>query len=100
MIQVCKCTGERSVSMRLKDKVVLVTASTRGIGQAIVQACAKEGAIVYMAARNLEKADERAGELNSQGFNVKTVYNDAYEKETYISMIDEVVRNEGRINEL
>ena len=37
--------------MRLKDKVVLVTASTRGIGLAIVKACAKEGAIVYMAAR-------------------------------------------------
>ncbi len=27
--------------MRLKDKVVLVTASTRGIGLAIVKACAK-----------------------------------------------------------
>ena len=34
--------------MRLQDKVVLVTASTRGIGLATVQACAKEGAIVYM----------------------------------------------------
>lgn len=86
--------------MRLKDKVVLITASTRGIGLATVQACAKEGAIVYMAARNLEIAAERAKELNDQGFNVKTVYNDAYKKSTYISMIDEVVKNEGRIDVL
>ena len=34
--------------MRLKGKVVVVTASTRGIGLAIVKACAAEGAIVYM----------------------------------------------------
>ena len=46
--------------MRLKDKVVLITASTRGIGLATVQACAKEGAIVYMAARNRERAEDRA----------------------------------------
>ena len=38
--------------MRLKDKVILVTASTRGIGLAIVKKCAGEGAKVYMAARN------------------------------------------------
>ena len=36
--------------MRLENKVVLITASTRGIGLACVKACAKEGAIVYMAA--------------------------------------------------
>jgi len=49
--------------MRLNDKVVLVTASTRGIGLA----CAKEGAIVYMAARNPERAQEIADHLNTEG---------------------------------
>ncbi len=86
--------------MRLKDKVVLVTASTRGIGFAIVQACAKEGATVYMAVRNLETGGSRAKELNDEGFNVKVVYNDAYKKDTYISMIEEVVKEEGRIDVL
>ena len=42
--------------MKLKNKIVLITASTRGIGLACVKACAKEGATVYMAARNLELA--------------------------------------------
>jgi len=32
--------------MRLKDKAILITASTRGIGLACVKACAGEDAIV------------------------------------------------------
>ena len=46
--------------MRLQEKVILVTASTRGIGLAIVKKCAREGAKVYMAARNIERAQEIA----------------------------------------
>jgi len=86
--------------MRLKDKVVLITASTRGIGLATVKACAREGAVVYMAARNLERAGEIASELNNEGLRVKTVYNDASKKDTYISMIEEVIKNEGKIDVL
>jgi len=52
--------------MRLKDKVVLVTASTRGIGLSCVRACAREGATVYMAARNLQRAQEIANSLNTR----------------------------------
>ena len=46
--------------MRLKDKVILITASTRGIGLAIVKKCAEEGARVYMAARDMKRAQEIA----------------------------------------
>lgn len=84
--------------MRLEKKVALVTASTRGIGLACVQRMAKEGAIVYMGARNLERAQARAKELNDQGCTVKVVYNDATEKETYTSMVEEVIKQEGRID--
>ena len=86
--------------MRLKDKVILVTASTRGIGLAIAQACAKEGAKVYMGARNLERAKARADEMNAAGGNVKYVYNDATKEETYVTMIEEVIEQEGHIDVL
>lgn len=86
--------------MRLKDKIVLITASTRGIGLACVKACAKEGATVYMAARNLELAKEEADKLNAQGCNVKYVYNDAGKPETYITMTEDVVKDAGRIDVL
>ena len=86
--------------MRLDNKVVLITASTRGIGLSCVKACAKEGAIVYMAARNPETAAKIANELNAQGYCVKYVYNDAGKPSTFLSMVDEVVENEGHLDVL
>ena len=86
--------------MKLKDKVVIVTASTRGIGLAVTEACAKEGAVVYMAARNLERAEREASRLNNEGFRVRCVYNDASVPDSYVSMTDEVAKNEGRIDVL
>ena len=82
--------------MRLKDKTVLVTASTRGIGLAIVRKCAEEGARVYMAARNPDLAREIAKTIT----NAKYVYNDAGKPETFSSMVEEVVRDAGRIDVL
>lgn len=86
--------------MRLEGKVILVTASTRGIGRSIVEACAREGAKVYMGARNLERAKNVAEELNAAGGCVSYVYNNAMEEESYLAMIDEVVEREGRIDVL
>ena len=82
--------------MRLKDKVILVTASTRGIGLAIVKKCAEEGARMYMAARDMERAQEIANTLNG----VKCVYNDATKPETFTTMVEEVVQDAGRIDVL
>lgn len=82
--------------MELTEKVILVTASTRGIGLAIVKKCAAEGAQVYMAARNLDRAQKIANTLNR----VKCVYNDATKPETFTSMVEEVVQDAGRIDVL
>ena len=82
--------------MRLKDKVVLITASTRGIGLACVTECVKEGAAVYMAARNVKRAQEIADTMDG----VKCVYNDATKPDTFLSMVDDVVNDAGRIDVL
>lgn len=82
--------------MRLNGKVILVTASTRGIGLAIVKKCAQEGASVYMAARDMGRAQEIANTLSG----VKWVYNDATKPETFVSMVEDTVRDAGRIDVL
>lgn len=82
--------------MSLENKVILVTASTRGIGLAIVKKCAREGAKVYMAARNLPQAREIAETLEK----VACVYNDATQPETFSSMVEDVVADAGRIDVL
>ena len=82
--------------MRLKDKAILVTASNRGIGFAIVKKCAEEGAKVYMAARDMERAQKIANSMNG----VKCVYNDATKPETFISMVEDVIQDAGRMDVL
>ncbi len=86
--------------MRLQNKVVLITASTRGIGLACVRACAREGATVYMAARNPERAKEIAFSLSAEGQNVKCVYNDATDPPSFSTMVEQVVNDCGKIDVL
>ena len=86
--------------MKLQNKVILITASTRGIGLACVKECAKEGATVYMAARNLALAKAEADKLISHGYNVKCVYNDASKPESFVTMIEDVINDSGRIDVL
>ena len=82
--------------MRLAGKIILITASTRGIGLSIVKKCAREGALVYLAARDLERAQQIADTLDG----AKCVYNDATKPETFSSMVESVVADAGRIDVL
>ena len=86
--------------MRLKDKVVAVTASSRGIGLASARACAREGAVVFFAARDPERAETEAEKLRQEGCRAFCVYNDAGKPETYGKMVDQIVEKTGRLDVL
>ena len=86
--------------MRLKDKVVAVTASTRGIGLAAAQACARAGAMVYFAARNPELAENEAQKLRKEGHRAFCAYHDAGKPETYVEMVEQIVKATGRLDVL
>jgi len=55
---------------------------------------------VYMAARNPERAQEIADALNSEGCNVKWVFNDATKPETFTSMVNDVAEDAGGLDVL
>jgi NAD(P)-dependent dehydrogenase (short-subunit alcohol dehydrogenase family) len=57
---------EDTVDLKLTDKVVLVTGSTAGIGFAIGQALATEGAHVYVNGRTQERVDAAVASIRSQ----------------------------------
>lgn len=82
----------------LEHKVALVTSATRGIGFACAQKLAEEGAKVYLAARRLDAAREAAYAIEAKGGKAYTVYFDADKKETFHSMVEEVGRQEGRLD--
>ncbi|MEG2038381.1 MAG: SDR family oxidoreductase [Oscillospiraceae bacterium] len=80
----------------LENKVALVTASTRGIGKAIVKVFAENGAKVYLAVRNLELGEQVAKELGAAG----VVHFDTLYPETFEGCVKDLLKKEGRIDVL
>src|ERR1041385_6908950 len=50
----------------LKDKVIVVTGASRGIGEAIARACVDAGANVVLASRKQADLDKVAADLGSR----------------------------------
>ena len=57
------------MDLKLKNKVVLVTGGTGGIGSAIVRGFLAEGAKVAFSSTSQAKADALLAELNAGGYN-------------------------------
>lgn len=62
-----------SIKSRLKDKVAFITGSSRGIGKAIAEAMAKEGANIVVCYHTQEKEAKKIAKKISS-FGVKTIY--------------------------
>ena len=75
-------------------KVILLTGASSGIGYQTAESLAKEGHIVYGAARRTEKME------TLKQFGVKPIYLDVTDEENIKSAIDTIIRNEGRIDVL
>lgn len=56
--------------MKLKNKVIVITGSTRGIGLAIAKACAGEGGNVVICSRRKSAVTETCKSFIREGFNV------------------------------
>ena len=59
------------MNLKLQDKVVLVTGSTAGIGLAIAQSLAGEGAHVYVNGRTQQRVDQATARIQLQAPNAK-----------------------------
>lgn len=82
----------------MKDKVVIVTGASSGIGKAISEKFGSRGAKVVMAARNFEKLDRCRKELGKKNYNVFAIQADVSKEEECKKLIDETVKKFGTID--
>ena len=81
-----------------KDKVVLITGATAGIGAATAEAFAAAGARLILTGRTTTAGEELAGRLRARGVRVKFVTGDVSKEESVRSWIAAAVREFGRLD--
>jgi len=85
--------------MRLKDKVALVTGASMGIGAAIAERYAKEGATVAVNyLKSPDKAEEVVGRIVKAGGRAKAYRADVSKVAEIERLIAEVMKDSGRID--
>jgi len=88
------------LDLGLKDKVVVITGGALGIGAAISEACAGEGAIPVIVNRDSEAARNFAARLRDAGSRCELLTIDLREPESCRKAIEETLRRRGRIDAL
>lgn len=87
--------------MKLKDKVAIITGGSRGIGKAIAESFAREGAKIVILARDRREISATAREIaNASGVPVMSFICDVSDAKAVRASIESVGKRFGRIDVL
>ncbi|MFC4768858.1 SDR family NAD(P)-dependent oxidoreductase [Effusibacillus consociatus] len=86
--------------MNVKDRVVLITGSSSGIGWETALAFAERGSLLAIAARSLNKLNELSELIRGKGGTCFIVPVDVTDSESVASMANKVLKHYGRIDVL
>ncbi|TPE44268.1 SDR family oxidoreductase [Pontibacter mangrovi] len=84
----------------MRDKVVLITGGTSGIGKALAFAFGREGAKVAVSGRNQQNLDQTSQELSAAGIDNLAVNADVSIEEQCQRMVQETMDRYGRLDVL
>lgn len=84
--------------MKFENKVALITGAARGIGKAIAQTLARQGATVVVTDVDLAGIQQVAQELEKAGCRAKAIQADVAQREEVKRLVGEVVAAFGRVD--
>jgi L-fucose dehydrogenase len=88
------------VDLGLKDKVVVITGGAQGIGGAISEACAEEGAVPVIVNRDIEAAHRFAARLRDKGARFELLTIELEGPESCKLAVEQTLQRLGRIDAL
>ncbi len=86
--------------MRLKDKVVLITGGSKGLGRETALVFAQEGAEVVITGRGQEALNEAVDEARGRGLALTPLVGDVSKEDDARANVAEVLDRFGRIDVL
>src|SRR5699024_2520210 len=88
----------REDTMRLKDKVAVVTGAASGIGLAIATRFAAEGASIVAGDVNAERLDAAVSGIREQGGTVDGVQGSIADREAAEALVARAIETHGRLD--
>jgi NAD(P)-dependent dehydrogenase (short-subunit alcohol dehydrogenase family) len=87
-------------NMLIKDKVVIITGASKGLGVSMAEICATEGAKVVLAARSLDLMKEIENRITAKGGSAYSVQCDMSNLSDLQALVDKTVAHFGAIHGL
>ncbi len=89
------------MDLGIKNRVAIVTGSSKGIGKAIAKALSEEGAHVVICSRDMAKLNETASDIEqSTGKKVLAVETDLTKKNDITTLVNRTVQHFGKVDML
>jgi NAD(P)-dependent dehydrogenase (short-subunit alcohol dehydrogenase family) len=85
---------------RLKDKIIIVTGGTKGIGAGIVRVLAEEGAFVVFSGRSKTEGEALAEEIKKKGQSIEFFQADIAQVDDCFALVEKTAQLGGRIDGL
>jgi glucose 1-dehydrogenase len=84
--------------MLLSNKTIVITGSSRGIGLALAEACARDGASVVISSRNNAAVENAVDYLKQKGYTVSGVRADVTNTLDLKILLGQAIRTYGRVD--
>lgn len=82
----------------MKDKVVVITGGSSGIGKALAETFGRNGSKVFITGRNAEELEKTVNELKNSGIEIRSMQADVSREEDNLRMAQEAISSFGKID--